>query len=101
MAKRRRGRGSVVATKDVEDTEDFLTMLNELIDTHEVRRRTRGGSMAVPRDADDVLLIDAVTGLIQRGGRRPKGSVAVRPDALDAIDEDGTFADGLSGLLAG
>ena len=36
MAKRRRGRGSVVATKDVEDMEDFLTMLNELIDTNKL-----------------------------------------------------------------
>ena len=104
LTKRRpKHRGSMPVSRDVEDGTDLdeaelMDAVSGLLATASINRRARHkGSVAVQRNEDDMMLIDAVSGLVMNkkpGPRRGKGSVAVRPDALDLFGQgdDDTLA---------
>ena len=65
------------------------------------RARQHKGSVAVPRNEDDVILIDGLSNLLTK--RRPKhrGSMPVSRDVEDGTDMDeAELIDAVSGLLA-
>ena len=82
VAKRRaKERGSAPVSPDEED--EWLQMVNELLDTHVVRRRSRSSAAAKDRDEDDVAAIEAVAAVLRR--RRGPGAAAAADGADGAV----------------